>query len=942
MSATTIQILNDISPKVLFGGRPFSVNLQLGYSNSPSSLELELINKEGVYTIGNGDLSWSSVQNIKIGNFTFKGYLVKFSERKSVDLKTLTVRYVDCSAKLDRITVGLHKRHGLNDSQTTQESPNPLFRNVKNQVPFSYSDSKIAGDNLILVGKEINPVDILLDNSDQQKAVDIDWCNPCLTCGKNTSLTRRDQFDTLSILDVYYTFEELLTKLGVNIPSKVSGKKIYKNYTGTLRSVLNQWCALYGLTFKWNPSHSEIAGALEFIDLNESVEISENSIDYNITTEILRGASIEEASGQGIVTYYQREGNIQVYPCSDVKLYNLSALQISDLFSSNDFKKGDLSNNAQENYKWFELSVALSYYSSSLRDCLLWFNRYKINGPEQAKARLIKPEALNNKGDTKNKYDGDDVIKKTLSSFGNMQIVEVIDKESNHPFWERCREAVKDIDYYDNLSKKKNAKNKNADQSTPNYYFFVAKMDEELLNNQYTREVNLAKNFMGRFWTRLGEITTCADIGLDTRNTNITIQTPETNQGHYYSEDMEYITNLPFAQFGHTKDSAVAQFVKFVSSPEGQAYGSKKTKSVDLGDGNSIKLNILNSFIFAEREPKWYPNESDESAYQSLIDYYSKLCWNLVGDGRVDFLTEMNPAYADIGYKLFIVQKSDTLPITITKIKNYLEPSKPYKMYNNVSYNELGALIYDGDIEQQQNKNPNSLSVVGQYGLMNNETIWVTFDGFGFMTPVGGCLALEESAFDGNSALTLNATPIPQRGTSFYRVAAIQQTEIPVVIPKVQNIYEDYHTKSAIDSVGHYEVSLIDISSNDLSIFQDKSCVVDPNKIKEYHNQINANLKYLNNSPINTMQVREAGVIQSSSFVNLRGIDTITVEIGPDGAYTTYNFSDKYAHAPNEELLKFQRNIQEKIKKLYKTIDKYKQPNAKHSQYVLQDPGPIG
>jgi len=215
---------------------------------------------------------------------------------------------------------------------------------------------------------------------------------------------------------------------------------------------------------------------------------------------------------------------------------------------------------------------------------------------------------------------------------------------------------------------------------------------------------------------------------------------------------------------------------------------------------------------------------------------------------------------------------------------------------------------------------------------MNNETVWITFDGFACTVPVGSCLALEDSAFDTTSPLTLNSPARPSLGDSTFRVAVSQDVKVPVTFPKIESMYRDIHSDGSIDNVGNYRVDLIDISNDDLSIFQEKSCLPNPEFLENWHKSLNQSLKYINDQPIDTLSITEAGVIESINLATKVGIDGITVRIGDQGAFTEYTFSDKYARVINSELLRYKAIMNSATNKKYSMTKEYSAPNPYNSK----------
>ncbi len=82
-----------------------SLNIDIGISDDPTSINMGLINEAGVYK--NHSLSYRDPYKLSIGNdLTMWCYLVSEKKSSSSDSKTVELEFVDGSHILDRVFIG--------------------------------------------------------------------------------------------------------------------------------------------------------------------------------------------------------------------------------------------------------------------------------------------------------------------------------------------------------------------------------------------------------------------------------------------------------------------------------------------------------------------------------------------------------------------------------------------------------------------------------------------------------------------------------------------------------------------------------------------------------------------------------------------------------------------------------------------------------------------
>jgi len=865
-----------------FGGRPYNVSFSMNYSSSPSELTINVINEKGNYS--EPTLSWVNPTTIKIGDLNFNGYLVESKNNKTVNQKDLELTYVDCSRLLDVHQVGLHRRHGINPRAKFSFDPLIGISSVlmpSQQIPF-----------LAILGEELHPCDTNKDGNINglDGNVIVDWCDPCPFCPPEKNEERCTAQNDLEIFDVGYTFQELLSYYGITIPNIVNSyPKVYRDYTGSLRNVLQNWCQEFGLTFYWEFGAKTISNGVKLVDRSIPISINykPNLCD---ATEIYEGKSIRNTFASSTISYYARNGEIKSYTCEGIDYYSLECLTFRNLINESNYANPD------QYIRWKELGVCLSYYSDSLRDCLYWFNYYGINNADAAKKFIITDT---NAQTEKNR---------TLSIFGNMKIKSVIDVAD--PNFGECERLLGDsISIYKEYQEELKLTDDN-----PPYYFFIAECDPQLLAQSFDYDNKLANEFLGKFWIKRGNPQTCGNVGASPRYNNISVNTPEGDSAQWYSQTLDSVY-LDFTNFGHQDGSMISEFLQKTREEQNTTY----EKDVTLSDGVTQKYNPTASFILMEREGKWFPNNNEANKYEDVIKKYKNLCFTRVdvsSDGKPSIIANINPDWAkNPNIFLFVVQclpnGKNELPITINKNKNPLEPDQLKNIYaDGNDYQSCKAYTANGA------NNPSS-RVIGTYGLKDNDTAWVNFDGFEFMTPVGATELLEKA-----SSYPLQSIPTQDdQNKGKYKVMVKQSFEIKVCIPKIQNTLVAWENPNNCASS---EVNFSDISDDDIKIFGFQSCVPSTTELQRIHTEKNVATSISNDAVEKLLQFQIVGTPKNSPTVS-QGLDSIDIKVANDGVFTTYTLSDKLRLPPSTDIV-----VQ---KSIYKRANKYKTlPNQPSKQ----------
>lgn len=857
-----------------YGGMPYSVDLQVGTFATPSTLNISVINESGIYS--KPKLSYKDTVTIVVGSLTFVGYLIEYKSNRSVLQKEMVLSYEDCSCLLDRYYVGLHKRHGFN-SGTITYSPTLNFKGLK-------EETKPVSKYLIIVGHELHPCDInkdgridFIDMEDQ-----IDWCDPCPSCPPDKYQYRCSALNDLKVFDVGYSFKELCDKIGITCPSIPSVDNIIRTYTGTLRSVLQSWCSEFALSYYWNFGASDLANGLVLFD--RSIPITLNTdIDECKATEVTYGESIKNNFATSTISYYEREGQTKSYTCTSSEIYTLQCLRLRDLLNP-EYIDSDI----DEKIRWNELAICLSYYSSSLRDCLWWFNYYGIQNADAAEKYVTSLLERNNP------YKINELNAKTIAPLGNMRILEVISSKDYSRF-KLCKEELgESVKVYDSRS----TDIMQRDEADPSYYFFVAEYSDELANDLGERDKMLAERFLGNHWLRITEGPGCDGCGITNQRYNqIQIDDPEGGDVKWFDAS-NASAFAGFTKYGHQENSNIANLLQKNRVPDN--LNDAMAMTVDLGGGVTKEYNATSSFIYKTRSASWYPSKADAPNYQSMLEYYKWISPVLVGkneqgqDSKI--LGALNPAYVGAtNIALFIVQEiqEKTLPITITKIDHFLEPDTLKEIRGKAEENE-GCVSYNN---VNQNSDPNKGPILGSYGLAGNETAWVTFDGFSFMAPV--------QATELNDTITSTASDPDGVFTSpGYRVRATSSQSIPVCIPKIQQSVIDI--SDGLADTPRHELNYINITDDDIRIFGNRSCLPDQATLLDIHKAKSSATTRSKIGPEKNCEYQLVGVAPDGLPTIGEGLDSVTVKLADNGVFTNFTLSDKIAAPFSNEVAMYQ------------------------------------
>ena len=650
-----------------FGGLPFSVNWDFGGGTSPSKLTINVVNENGVYGNPRGSLGYNRAQSISIGNFTFKGYLVSFSEKESpTQGKTLELTYVDKFVDLDKYTIGLKGKWGDGSSA-----------------------------NLIIVGKRYHPCDIDLDSTVeyQEQVGQYDPCDPCPEMPPlKYEVACSELIEEFSLFETYYTFNELvdLIPFSVNISNATQYKNYKANHVGPLTSVLGSWCSDLGLAYFWDPFDE----TLYFVSRNKALSITDPGIGNDIIDKET-GATMENSYSRGLVGYLGLQGGIKDYSCVKSTIENLACLKLGDLAADKSYNSfgagGDSGGSGGEsagkyrNSEAKEIAIALSYYSKDMRDAFLWFDHYGITGPK---------DLLSSSGEVEEDGASAGKIKDipAFSFFGNMRVLQVyapnMQGDIASPGFSKINGTLSSQQRATyNLPLGKDGQGGAPDD--PNYYFFVAQVNEELYRKEQDSEVELSRNFLGKYW--YSEFNTTIPNATN-RTTEVDVQGPDGAGSWYYKGSQ--LKNLPIFNFGAEEGSFISKFNDELPAAD-KEYLSKINKFI--GDPKEKEF-FIKGFILLDREPRWEPTSEQAQWYNSLFDWYSAQIPVKIDDGRPRVLFDVYPdAENDPSVRLYIARKGNATAFDVkkTQANGHPQESNTQKSFTESYQSALGEFIVE-------------------------------------------------------------------------------------------------------------------------------------------------------------------------------------------------------------------------------------------------------
>lgn len=866
-----------------FGGMPFDVNWSFGGADSPSKLVINVVNENGEYSDPQGSLGFGATESISIGGFTFNGYLVSYQFKNSPDKKILELTYVDKGIDLDRYVVGLNNRWG---------------KRGENEAT-----------NLILVGKAYHPCDQDLDSEVEYQETEgqVDPCDPCPEMPPDKYGNACDPvLSDFNIFEVYYTFNELISAISKTFNCSFSGSEYinYKsNHIGPLRTVLNSWCSDLGLAFFWDPVGNELV----FINRNQKIDIpSQSALEGTANLiDLEYGGSVENTFTQGVIGYFGRQGDVQTYTCEKSTLENLNCLTLGALAEDGTFNSGGGGEGGGANfgdsladardYQAKEVAVALSYYSSEMRDAILWFNHYGIYNSSNLE-EFIQSDT-GGAGASKGQLPPT-----TLSFFGNMEILAVYSPDSEN---QENRSAFDDIN---DLLTDKDKEVENLGISgpetrgtldNPNYYFFVARCNEDIYRREKERERELADGFMGKFWIKDFETTI---PNASNSKTEVTVEAPDGNGAWYYKNSQ--LKNLNIFDFGHEEGSYISLLDDETKTAEDEYY----QKLNEYVNNEKEKEFIVKGFILHERESKWFPDKDFAKWYQSLFDWYAAQTPRKFGqaDGRPEILYTIYPkASNDPSIRLYIARKGLE---SVYKIKIETETSTEHpKEFNKKPIKNIIEQDIFGEIQIREickfglgESSKYAKITVGENADMQIHTPPEAFS---------NTTTFNKTSNDPKGKV-LYGDETPDGSSTGYDIIVTAKSDFQIYLPKFE--YVKQISVDNIDKAANVNYNYQTIQEDNVNFFRKNkgnktsstrsNCPIDEKEVNQYIDRASKFTSFNMTDVQNRASFQIAGIFPVNYSVS-NGLSNVSITVTDNGVFTNYVLEDKIIQPPSINIL---------------------------------------
>lgn len=577
--------VSGLSNKVKIVGADY----QVGSMKQSARVSLSMIDKESI--LPSVPLSVTSPVQIQIGGIKFTGYPI--SETRTCSPSgdnVITVEFVDGSFILDKILVGLWGKH---------YQANPKMITVGDSTFKNWSRGSFYGaDPFVIVGDFVDPC------GDDELDVKIDPCDIC----EDTPLELVREYEAqmrkidcarlrdLRILNVEYSFLDLIQAVNsgwppvrINSAPYTQGATEFKrDYTGTLREVLNNWCRDFGWMHYWED------GQIKFVDLRAGISVNLRGLDSDCNVaSITTSRSLEGTYSNSVIGYFGREGQDRDYKCNYQfgKRIVCRPLNLKDLLSPTQpmakFASAYVGVNGTSPQEWtvdkYDLTEFLcmcSMYSPRIREAVTWLNVYGIVSAEAAKNRVELSQSVTGIAGISIPYtcfleseigEDESKMRHTLPLL-DMTIKKVFSSQINPSAYDLIKETVggevKEL----------------IDANPDDYYFFFGSRSDEKFSTRFEWEAAIGSEFLGKFFIRkfssiTGNAPSIAAAGGDS--------------ARYYEQG-----------------DAGLDFSRLFVTQNPESYISELTNE----DGEST-----DAFIFVERNPIWVPTPNQGDSLETLI-----------------------------------------------------------------------------------------------------------------------------------------------------------------------------------------------------------------------------------------------------------------------------------------------------------------------------------
>lgn len=262
----------------------------LGVGKGGTQVSVTLANESGNFT--DPPLSYLTPYKIEVlekssgpATLTFFMYLIKREKSRSASESTMIVTFTDGSHILDRTYVGLLNQHvAANDSNFGGKIQ--TVANVGHTIPLLCEPCDTTADpTLPLREVTVPPSNPLTQRNLSRTGLDCYFGNNIEGGFLFVGQEEWSQTDC-ELHNVSYKFNDLISvanQLGISIDIQNRAPNYKANYTGTLREVLEKWCADFGFTYIWDYTFQP--GQVIGVDLaNNSINSTLAEIESGVRT----------------------------------------------------------------------------------------------------------------------------------------------------------------------------------------------------------------------------------------------------------------------------------------------------------------------------------------------------------------------------------------------------------------------------------------------------------------------------------------------------------------------------------------------------------------------------------------------------------------------------------------------------------------------------------
>lgn len=921
-------ILKDIAQVTVNGsnkylnGYIYDVNYQPSIGKDPSRLTISLVSEDGNYA--SPSLTVKQASQINIGGIGLNMYPVKYTKKESDQGKILQVEFVDGSFILDKFYVGLIKKHW-----------NIPLKNIKykngRRIDNYYQPFTIDPEqpNLIILGRELHPCDTNKNGQIDLKEVKAyDPCDPCVNCptDKYDKEERCNQLSYLKVFDVVYTFDELIK--GANAAGGNSGvqfniempkldaekiKKYLKNYTGSLRTVLDQWCSDLGLALIFDPS----GGKFFFRDITRDTKLNEAAIKGIVNDPNVKiisqdtEESMENTVSRGAISLYERNGENRNYPCEKSQSLVVPVVTDFDFLGASPYSVTTAEDQRTIDYRDYTTSAVLGKYSEEMREAFWIRNIYKIK--DAASARAFKSEFKLGKGSANRLSGFFEGIQKRIPEMGDFTIIQVIQNTGDMSPAEAGKLSAEDklaCQQYNYLTSRISDSITKNDFTKNKGFFVVAYQDKELYEKRLNFEKKVFESF-GRFYLREGFIKLCGITGSPdfiTQNTNLFAG--DGNSPTFIARGYD-VNNLPFSKYPFETESYLGCLVyPWESNPgiggkQGQTNAPKASpfQSYEIDqkekDAGVPQPYFGPAIICLEREPQWSPKEPDTvGEFKETFTKYKTLSLAEYGAG----------GKGGVGASAIPAGLSEILGVVDT----VTEENNPNPLPGNIKVFTMipGVLDYAWEYNSKDHPTERTAQELNPQirndrqnipGLMNKECSVLTIDkNFKIYAPPLSLLAEPE---EGNKDNDNPCDDYVKDRTPAIRVLVTQNFTQKKELGKIQYLQSNIKDPFK-DETYKFELNYLNITNDDFEIL-DNTCSPNVSELKKIHEEYNVRTTDSVTTNLKKINYKLKGIpkIDLKKALEL-GLEQLNFTYGSDGGVCSISFGNSFSVRPSVEVIR--------------------------------------